>query len=80
MRGAAKSGFADAERLRRIALDALVHVPGLTIEYLAIVDPATLEPVTALAPGVRALIAARIGGVRLIDNLELVPTMEKIAR
>jgi pantoate--beta-alanine ligase len=45
----------------------------VTLDYLEIVDPDTLEPVDRLVPGARALVAAEIGGVRLIDNLELVP-------
>jgi pantoate--beta-alanine ligase len=47
--------------------------PEVTLDYLEIVDPDTLEPVDRLVPGARALVAAEIGGVRLIDNLELVP-------
>jgi pantoate--beta-alanine ligase len=47
--------------------------PEVTLDYLEIVDPDTLEPLDRLVPGARALVAAEIGGVRLIDNLELVP-------
>jgi len=40
------------------------------VDYLALVDAATLEPVAAAAPGEkRALGAAWLGAVRLIDNL-----------
>ena len=40
---------------------------------VAAVDPDTLEPLETVAPGVRAIVAATIGDVRLIDNLELLP-------
>lgn len=41
------------------------------IEYLALVDGETLEPLDSSAPGARLLVAARIGSTRLIDNLAL---------
>ena len=47
--------------------------PAVTLDYLQVVDPDTLLPVDTLVPGARALIAATVGGVRLIDNLELAP-------
>lgn len=45
------------------------------VEYLAIVDAETLEPLDDLAPGRAALvpIAVRVGGVRLIDNIVVTP-------
>lgn len=43
------------------------------VDYLAIVDEATLEPLTALdATPARILCTARIGGVRLLDNMRVV--------
>lgn len=43
----------------------------MSIDYIAIVDPASLEPLTHIDSTARALVAARHGRVRLIDNLEL---------
>jgi len=37
--------------------------------HAAIVEPAKLQPVERLAPGCVALLAARVGPARLIDNL-----------
>jgi pantoate--beta-alanine ligase len=51
-----------------VRTEPLVH-----LEYLQVVDPETLLPVETLVPGARALIAATVDGVRLIDNLELAP-------
>ena len=49
----------------------LAAEPRIGLDYLAVVDPASLEPVGVVVPGARALVAAHLGGVRLIDNLEL---------
>lgn len=48
--------------LRRVAV-----IP----EYFAIVDPATLQPLEDLRGGLLVVIAAKVGGVRLLDNLPL---------
>jgi pantoate--beta-alanine ligase len=51
---------------RRILLDA-----GAGIEYWAIVDPSTFEPLPEVMPGALAIVAARVGLIRLIDNAPL---------
>lgn len=43
----------------------------LDLDYLAMVDPETLEPVTDIAGGSRVLVAARVGAIRLIDTHDL---------
>jgi pantoate--beta-alanine ligase len=56
---------------------ALIEVePSIALDYLAIVDPETLEPATAVMPGARVIVAATVGGTRLIDNLQLRPEGE----
>jgi pantoate--beta-alanine ligase len=55
---------ASAERVMLETLDA--H--HLDIDYAVVRDAETLEPVTDRARPARALIAARLGSVRLIDN------------
>jgi pantoate--beta-alanine ligase len=42
---------------------------GFEVDYLALVDALTLEPIAAPRPPSRLIAAARLGGVRLIDNL-----------
>jgi pantoate--beta-alanine ligase len=51
----------------------LEEVSVISLEYLSVVDPDTLEPVNNDVPGQKcvALIAAWCGNVRLIDNMEL---------
>jgi pantoate--beta-alanine ligase len=49
-------------------------------EYLALVDPDTLEPCDTLARATLLAVAARIGDVRLIDNEILEPAIASRAR
>lgn len=42
---------------------------GFSVDYLALVDGATLKPLATLTPGARLIAAARLGSVRLLDNL-----------
>lgn len=50
-------------------MTAILHQHDLTPEYVTVVDGATLKPLTAALPGSVALLAARCGKTRLIDNL-----------
>jgi pantoate--beta-alanine ligase len=53
---------------------ALIEVePSVALDYLAIIDPETLEPAISVTPGARVIVAATVGGTRLIDNLQLLP-------
>jgi pantoate--beta-alanine ligase len=71
---AAADGERSAARLTRIAQEAIEPYE-LEVEYLELVDPATLEPVSRLQQPALLAIAARAGSTRLIDNLPLSPTM-----
>jgi len=72
-RSAAAKGERDGEALRRIAEDVIRGEPQARLDYVAVVDRETLEPLGRLdARGAVCLVAARIGPVRLIDNLRLV--------
>jgi pantoate--beta-alanine ligase len=51
----------------------LARARSIYVEYLTVADPDTLEPAERIVPRSRALVAARVGPVRLIDNLELLP-------
>ncbi|HBC7266241.1 pantoate--beta-alanine ligase [Corynebacterium striatum] len=59
--------FNSAEEASK-ALDAS---DGVRVDYLTVVDPQTLKPVDVNARPALALVAAHVGPVRLIDNLEL---------
>jgi len=47
---------------------ALRREPAVTVDYAVVVDAETLRPITHVARPARALVAAHVGGVRLIDN------------
>lgn len=51
--------------------EVLRQAPGSRVEYIAVVDPDTLEPMERLAKPALLLLAVRIGGTRLIDCLEV---------
>lgn len=66
-----RSGEARSSALERVMQGGLAVHPGVRVEYIAIVDPRTLEPVAEARPGTVILVAARVGSTRLIDNLIL---------
>jgi pantothenate synthetase len=43
----------------------------VAVEYIAVADPQTLEPVNEADDATVVLIAARVGSTRLIDNVIL---------
>jgi pantoate--beta-alanine ligase len=50
------------------------QAPGaLTLDYVAVVDPDTLEPLATVDGPARILIAGRVGSTRLIDNCLIAP-------
>jgi pantoate--beta-alanine ligase len=71
MRQLACDGALDAAALIQTGRELLAQ-PYITVDYLTIVDPESLEPINAVATGARALIAAKVGAIRLIDNVELI--------
>jgi pantoate--beta-alanine ligase len=67
-RDAIRGGMCVGEALAE-ARQALLHADFSRVDYLALVDADTLEPVSELGGNVRVLAAATIGTTRLIDNL-----------
>jgi len=68
----ATEGVHDAGQLKSSILQHLKSSPALEIDYVEIVDPATLESVSDVRGGALIAVAAWIGETRLIDNA-LVP-------
>lgn len=66
-----RSGEKDRERLVSLFQSELAKVPGFRLEYIEILKQGRLQafPATIDQPAV-ALVAAHLGSVRLIDNLE----------
>lgn len=65
----AQSGEADAGKIRAEMEKLFAAEPRVELEYAALADPVRLEPVERVTPGCVALVAARVGKARLIDNL-----------
>ena len=67
----------DAAAGRPLDLEAararLRTAPGVELDHLEVVDPATLLPVDEVGEGALAVAAVHVGGTRLIDNARLLP-------
>jgi pantoate--beta-alanine ligase len=48
---------------------AVLAAAGVDVEYLSLVDPETMEPLRELDKDALAVVAARVGSTRLIDNV-----------
>jgi len=72
---AASSAFARGERngakLTSIGRDSLPKHPDVRVDYFGVVDPTHMRPVETAAPDSVAIVAARVGATRLIDNMIL---------
>ena len=70
---AVASGEWNADRLIEVGKSAIAHEPAARLDYFAIVDPNSLEPVADISRGALVAAAAFIGTTRLIDNIVLPP-------
>jgi pantoate--beta-alanine ligase len=61
-------GERDVQAVERAMRQELLAAPVDSIDYAAIVDPVTLEPISEIQASVVGIIAARLGSTRLIDN------------
>jgi pantoate--beta-alanine ligase len=62
------AGERDATKIRQRMLAQFEKTPGVTMEYVTLVDPAQMNEVSHARADSVAIIAARVGNVRLIDN------------
>jgi pantoate--beta-alanine ligase len=65
------SGERRAGRFTQAARMTFAAMPQIRVDYIALVDWATLEPVEVAAPGSLFAVAAWVGATRLIDNTVL---------
>ncbi len=72
-REAVARGETDANRVRQILTETIESERKAGLDYAEVADAETLEPLSALRPGQRAvgLLAVRFGSTRLIDNAVL---------
>jgi pantoate--beta-alanine ligase len=61
----------DAAKLAQVGMHVVASEPGAKLDYFAIVDTDTLEPVAHAARGTLVAVAAWVGATRLIDNILL---------
>lgn len=66
---AVASGERDGEVLRRQLADVVAAEPLARLQYAAVVDPDSLQPLARVARRALLALAAHVGATRLIDNL-----------
>ncbi|MGH7220942.1 MAG: pantoate--beta-alanine ligase [Nitrospiraceae bacterium] len=64
-----ESGMSDVAAIERIMRQTIEQAPTIHVEYLAVCDPDSLQPLSVVADRAVLLGAVRIGSIRLIDNL-----------
>ena len=60
-----------AETIRQMIRDRILSAGGMTIDYIAVTDPVTLQELTTIETEAVILLAVRLGSTRLIDNVRL---------
>ena len=63
-----QAGVTDPTRLEAAMMEQFRIWSGVTLDYIAIVDPATMAPVPVAVAGTIVAVAARVGRTRLLDN------------
>ena len=66
---AIRNGTTDASVVQSAMATVIRQEPALTVDYLSVCDPLTLEPLSRVTSKAVLLGAVRLGSVRLIDNL-----------
>jgi pantoate--beta-alanine ligase len=64
-----EGGMSDVAAIERIMRQTIEQAPTIHVEYLAVCDQDSLEPLSIVADRAVLLGAVRIGSIRLIDNL-----------
>ncbi len=70
-------GEASADALEALMAAEFTARPGAELDYAVVVDPLTLAPMSVVDRPARALVAGRVGSVRLIDNAPLVSPKDR---
>lgn len=73
---ALRSGERDSDAIRKLIRE---HMAPLAIDYVEIVDAATLQPVQQIESEILIAVAAQVGPARLIDNLKFQPQEAAVA-
>ncbi|UQB41750.1 pantoate--beta-alanine ligase [Thiomicrospira microaerophila] len=65
------SGNADLSSLCQTGVNQLLSLGFDQVDYFSIVDPTSLKPLTQLQDSMTLIAVARLGGIRLLDNIEI---------
>ncbi len=66
-----QAGERNPETLRRLLVQRIEATPGAVLDYAAVVDAETLEPVQRIAGPMLLALAVKFGTTRLIDNVRV---------
>jgi pantoate--beta-alanine ligase len=64
-----EGGMSNVAAIEQIMRQTIEQAPNIHVEYLAVCDPNSLEPLSAVAGRAVLLGAVRLGSIRLIDNV-----------
>jgi pantoate--beta-alanine ligase len=64
-------GQRDAAAVRQLVIDTVAHASQVRLDYVEVVDAATLEPVAEVTGDTLVALAAFVGKARLIDNVTI---------
>lgn len=70
-------GVPDSAQLTAAAQQVFASEPAARVDYIAIVDPDELTPVSSITNGALVAVAAWIGSTRLIDNMIMFPDSDE---
>jgi pantoate--beta-alanine ligase len=71
LRAGAARGADGADAVLDAAHEVFESEPGVVLDYVALVDSVNWEPPTSRTRFGKILVAARVGGTRLIDNMDV---------
>ena len=64
-------GQRNAAAIRQLVVDTIGHAPQVRVDYVEVVDAATLEPIEQITSDTLVALAAFVGKARLIDNVTI---------
>lgn len=67
------AGIRNAKLLKNTMREVISDAPAARIDYISVADPESLEELDAITGGALLSLAVFFGGVRLIDNVMLIP-------
>jgi pantoate--beta-alanine ligase len=66
-----EAGLRDGAAVRQLLQERIAAIPGATLDYAAVVDADTLQPLSYLQGDILLALAVKLSSTRLIDNLRV---------